>query len=299
VKCKTAKSISDFLKIVGEARDRWKMKVQEELWFRGEDAKHKSSTLQPKLYRHLSQGLQVVPNNILKDEYDLHSEFIRCGAQLYGDGKVNKWDWYYLMQHHGAPTRLLDWSDSALMALHFAVKSDQQDRNDGYVYVVDRFQLASNISELPEKQKTKVAWEEYRQQCKNRDEPWPHDWDEVYLPGNHMNSPPDEDEGPLPKPELPLAPLVVEFKQFTRRVAAQRSRFTVHGREKNWLTNWASEKQSHIWRISIPSPQLKAIRIQLRDAGVTESVIFPDLDGLGRELNQLWDILQKSASQSR
>jgi len=27
----------------------------------------------------------------------------------------------------------------------------------------------------------------------------------------------------------------------------------------------------------------------LREAGVTESVVYPDLDGLGRELKQLWD----------
>jgi hypothetical protein len=31
-----------------------------------------------------------------------------------------------------------------------------------------------------------------------------------------------------------------------------------------------------------------AIRDELRVYGVTEAVIFPDLDGLGRELNQLW-----------
>jgi len=30
------------------------------------------------------------------------------------------------------------------------------------------------------------------------------------------------------------------------------------------------------------------IRYELRDAGVTESVIFPDLDGLGREIQQRW-----------
>jgi len=35
----------------------------------------------------------------------------------------NKWEWYFLMQHYGAPTRLLDWSDGALVlvALYFAL----------------------------------------------------------------------------------------------------------------------------------------------------------------------------------
>ena len=39
----------------------------------------------------------------------------------------NNWDLYFLMQHYGAPTRLLDWTESALIALYFAVRD-----NPGY-----------------------------------------------------------------------------------------------------------------------------------------------------------------------
>jgi hypothetical protein len=35
------------------------------------------------------------------------------------------------------------------------------------------------------------------------------------------------------------------------------------------------------------------MRIELRDCGVTESVIFPDLDGLGRKIKQIWGIGSK------
>jgi len=33
---------------------------------------------------------------------------------------------------------------------------------------------------------------------------------------------------------------------------------------------------------------ISKIRVDLRQSGVTESVVFPDLDGLGREIKQVW-----------
>ena len=53
-----------------------------------------------------------------------------------------------------------------------------------------------------------------------------------------------------------------------------------------------------------PDKQQKAIdtikiRRELRDCGVTESVIYPDLDGIGREITQIWEDRRASFQENR
>jgi hypothetical protein len=304
LKSKTAKSIGDVMTIVKDARAEWKLSIDKEIWFRGEDAKHRQSTLQPKLYRHLPSTSQLVSKNILEEEHYLHEEFEHCGIQLYDHDDVDDWDWYFLMQHHGAPTRLLDWSDGALMGTHFAVSGNLVSSRGGFIYVLDCYQLLEAIEDLPEIKAHIKAWAAYRRFRRKKQKSWPSEWDQVYIPGMHSFSShrtrPSKASGHkrIRRPDLPEPPLVLEFPHITRRVAAQRSRFMVYGRDKNWLARWATKADSHIWRIFIPKSKIPGIRVQLRDAGITESVIFPDLDGLGRELDQLWNIVKTRRSLS-
>ena len=97
---------------------------------------------------------------------------------------------------------------------------------------------------------------------------------------------------------VPRPPLVLDFDVKTRRIAAQRSRFIVFGTEPAWLREEFAKSESCIKLIEITKGSRSTIRQELRDCGVTESVIYPDLDGLGREIKQVWEDRREASEEN-
>jgi hypothetical protein len=63
----------------------------------------------------------------------------------------------------------------------------------------------------------------------------------------------------------------------------------VFGTSDSWLSDEFEKPNSPKEAITIEATCVSSLKIELRESGVAESVIFPDLDGLGREMNQLWE----------
>ncbi len=277
-------NLGDFIKHVSDLRKTWGLPKHRELWFRGESKDYGITILRPELYRPAIAGGVELPlkpiRKLLDIENDLHDEFQRSAVEHEKESEED-WDWdsYFLMQHHEGPTRLLDWSDGALIALHFALRNKRDDDRDARVYVLEAYRLVELLKQLPDAKLAEEAWKVYVKEHPNDglDE---EEWSDSYLPTS---------EDILAEINVPRPPLLLEFPHITRRIAAQRSRFIVFGTEPNWLSDEFKKTESTIQLITIAAESRPQIRQELRDCGVTESVIYPDLDGLGREMKQLWE----------
>jgi hypothetical protein len=163
---KVVRSVAEYLSTVSGIRKGWKTPKHLELWFRAEDDIHRKTRLQPGIYRpNEYSGKRKSVRKLLELENDLYEEFGRCSTQL-SDVKSNlddwEWDSYFLMQHHGVPTRLLDWSDGGLIALHFAVRDKPIPPKTGsIIYVLDPYWLMRYLDEHPDRKAAKARWKEY------------------------------------------------------------------------------------------------------------------------------------------
>jgi hypothetical protein len=203
------KSIAEYINIVKNLRDEWRPNSSPPMtwhpWFRGQP--HANWPLIPGIFRTPSKRGNIAVNDALREELMLRQEFERRGRQLLPDQPQNPWEWYFLMQHYGVPTRLLDWTDGAFIALYFAIRhrtrQEGADHADAAVWVVDPWCV--NTKSVGANLQSPEAYDVVLSPAQVPDEYFP-------ATAKHVE-------------KMPSNPVAVHPPHMARRLAVQRSRF--------------------------------------------------------------------------
>ena len=201
----------------------------------------------------------------LNGDSELERQLMRAFRKYAAQDAVphdTEWDWLALGQHHGLPTRLLDWTYSPYVALHFATQNTAKYDRDGVVWCVD-YTRAHAL--LPEELRRVLAEEGanvFTTELLAKASPGLHDlerYDDAFV-------------------------LFVEPPSFDARIVNQYALFSVISHPDARLDEWVDGHTDLAARVVIPAEIKWEVRDKLDQANITERVLFPGLDGISRWL---------------
>lgn len=176
------------------------------------------------------------------------------------------WYWLALGQHHGLPTRLLDWTFSPYVALHFATADLRCMDMDALVWCVD---IDATVRFLPPALKSVLAAE-----------------------GAHVFTAELLAEAAVTLESLDQFPdefvIFLEPPSLDARLVNQFALFSLMSNPAARFDAWLLRHRATFRRIIIPAHLKWEVRDKLDQANITERVLFPGLDGLSRWLKRYY-----------
>ena len=133
-------SAGDFVDQVSDLEREWSADRTEgehtPIWFRGQAKPVSEWSLLPKLHR----VRRAKESELRREFHRRHLPFVTSPLEAPPD----RWQQYHMMQHYGVATRLLDWTEGALLALYFAIRETRRfhrTESGAAVYALDPLSL--------------------------------------------------------------------------------------------------------------------------------------------------------------
>lgn len=236
------KSISDFLDALRKDQN------GRATWYRGHaDA---TWTLLPGILRGpsvLSEGSSI-------------ARFKQSAAMLTERLPSSTFDWTFLMQHYGVPTRLLDWSESPLVAMFFAVDGYANRVSEASVWCLKPTLLNKNAGIVDP----------------NEDQ---------YIPSFDDDEVKPYSAEAIRVSRTGLLPVATIATRNNARIQAQMGTFTIHHAQKIPIEEVGDS--SHVIKYIIPQAHREQIHKELKLLGLTQFSLFPELASIGAILKEM------------
>lgn len=240
-------SISTYLDAISEI-----LQTKNKLWYRGQSKDNSEKyKLLPSCYR-----------DSLTDDFenDFYMKFKAKAVPFLERTPQTFWEWLFIMQHHGVPTRLLDWSEDALIALMFAIekRSTQDDSElDAVVWCLNPIGLNNNFT---------------FDSTKNNNIPNIESSDITSVFGQSVTS------------GIPINyPIAVVGSLNNERIIAQKGVFTVFPKPPYAKPLEETDNVSDfLVKLVIKKDSIDSIKNQLFNIGLNESSLYPGLDAIGK-----------------
>jgi len=240
------------------------------VWFRGHSKTY--NLLTPGIFRPETELFEQIPISFgmrspdFKIEHLIIKEFIRRAPSLEGNlpQKEDYLSWLFFMQHYSTPTRLLDWTESILVALYFAVY--QEPKSDGEIWVLSPYklnELNDNVGYSMPTLNNRIV---------------------KFLADEPMHANPEKLAKDL-NIEIPKYPLAIHAPMAFSRIVNQRGTFTIHPKPKEGfiLTEILSDEKG-LTRYIVPAGCKNKLRQDLAKLGINHVTLFPNLDSLSKTI---------------
>jgi hypothetical protein len=176
------------------------------------------------------------------------------------------WNWLALAKHHNLPTRLLDWSYSPYVALHFVTAAETRLDRDGAVWMVDFVRARDRLPPLLLEALERDGANAFSTETLAEVAPTLRDFDRLGDDFVTFFEPPSLDD----------------------RIVNQYALFSLMPDPAARIDRWLEGHPELARRLIIPAGLKWEVRDKLDQANVTERVLFPGLDGLSRWLKRYY-----------
>lgn len=220
-------------------------------WFRG----HSDSTWQ--LEPSLNRAGYAEP---FEGAIRLYKKFVQNSVKLIANPPSSEYEWMFYMQHYGIPTNLMDWSESPLVGLYFAVEDLQYHHTDGALYLLEpnAFNASASHTRIGEKDIFAFGIDPETSQ--------------YFL--THIGQ---------TNKLLKQPPIAVIGPKNSARIQAQEGVFVACHRDLTWMEQHFAVS-SWAWKYVIPAASKPAILEELKYLMMDRFTIYPQLDHLAKKI---------------